>query len=150
MGTTLANLLIHLVFSTKNREPLIHQEIETQLHAYLAGVCHAKNAIPLKVEGIEDHIHILLNLSRTLTISKLVEEIKGSSSKWIKTKGVHYRQFAWQTGYAAISVSPSHREAVYQYIATQREHHQTVTFQNEFRRILNRNQVEYDERFLWD
>jgi putative transposase len=150
VGTTLANLLIHVVFSTKNREPLIHQEVEAELHAYIAVVCRAKSAHALKVGGVEDHVHILLNPPRTVAVSKLLEDVKKSTSKWIKTKGSQYRQFAWQTGYGAISVSPSHKAAVYQYISKQRKHHQTVTFQDEYRRILNKNQIEYDERYLWD
>lgn len=94
MSTTLANLLVHLVFSTKNRTPWILKEIETEMHAYLASICRAKNATALNIGGVEDHVHILLNLPRTITISKLVEEIKTSSSKWIKTKGAQYQQFA--------------------------------------------------------
>ena len=150
VGTTLANVLIHLIFSTKNREPFIDCDIEAELYAYLASVCQAHKAFALKIGGVEDHIHILLNLPRTITISKLVEEIKKSSSKWIKTKGLHYVPFAWQTGFGAFSVSPSHRDAVYQYIRTQREHHQAISFQDEYRQILRKNGMEFDERYLWD
>ena len=150
VGTTLANVLIHLIFSTKNREPLIDCDIEAELHAFLASECQAYKAFPLKIGGVEDHVHILLNLPHTITISKLVEEIKKSSSKWIKTKGLHYVPFAWQTGFGAFSVSPSHRNAVYQYICTQRELHQAVSFQDEYRQILRKNGTEFDERYLWD
>ncbi|MFT4554262.1 MAG: putative transposase [Chlamydiales bacterium] len=93
---------------------------------------------------------MLINLSRTLTASKLVEEIKKGSLKWIKTKGSQFLQFAWQNGYGIFSVSSSHKDAVILYIANQRKHHREVSFQEEYRRLLNKNGVEFNERYVWD
>ncbi len=139
-----------MIFSTKNRAPLIEPEIEGELYPYLASICRACDSPTHAVGGIEDHVHITLTLGRTITVAKLLAEIKGSSSKWIKTKGPQYAGFAWQNGYGAFSIGQSQLPAMKRYIANQKEHHRHRTFQEEFREFLKRYQVAYDERYVWD
>ncbi|HUT32909.1 MAG TPA: IS200/IS605 family transposase [Planctomycetota bacterium] len=150
MAQSLANVLIHLIFSTKNRCPLIRPEVEHELHAYLAAVCREMGCPALDVGGTEDHVHMLFSLSRTVTLSKLDEEVKKRSSKWIKTKGEAFADFAWQAGYGAFSIGQSGVAGVKQYIAGQKDHHRKVSFQEELRAFLRRYQVGFDERHLWD
>lgn len=147
---SLANILIHLVFSTKDRRPLIRPPVEQELYAYLVGVCRGLGCPSHQIGGTEDHVHIFFSLSRTLSISGVVEEVKTSSSKWIKTKGPAYRQFAWQKGYGAFSIGQSSAAALRRYILNQRKRHGRVTFQDEFRDLLKKYNVEYDERYVWE
>ncbi|NQT13193.1 MAG: IS200/IS605 family transposase, partial [Planctomycetes bacterium] len=123
MAQSLANVQIHLIFSTKNRVRLIRPEIEEELFAYLASVCRGCGCPAHKIGGTDDHVHVACSLSRTITLSKLVEEIKKRSSKWIKTKGPSYARFSWQAGYGAFSIGQSQLPALKRYIAEQREHH---------------------------
>ena len=151
MPQSLAKVLLHIVFSTKNRYPFLgDKNIRDEMHAYLGGTCKALDCPVLKVGGVSDHVHILCALSRSLTIAKLVGEIKRESSKWVKTKGKILGKFAWQSGYGAFSVGQSEVERVRAYIAGQQEHHRTSTFQDEYRAFLRENGVEYDERYVWD
>jgi putative transposase len=150
MPQSLARLPIHLVFSTKNRERLITDAIRDSLHAYMATVlenlgCHAH-----LINSVDDHVHILFELSRTVAVSQAVEEVKKASSKWIKTQGAEYAGFAWQAGYGAFAVSESNVPAVREYIAGQREHHRVKSFQEEYRAFLERHRVAFDERYVWD
>ena len=149
MPQSLSHIYIHLVFSTKNRQPLISESIAPDLHAYMATVFHDECRSTAKlIGGVEDHIHALFNLSRTWCLADVVEAVKTSTSKWIKTQGV--RQFSWQSGYGAFSVSRSNIEAVEHYIRNQREHHRQQDFKDEFRGLLKKHDVEYDERYVWD
>jgi putative transposase len=150
MGQSLVKNYIHLVFSTKYREPLIQEEVETELYAYLGGICNQLECPVLKVGGYTDHIHILCMLSKKIALMKLVEEVKAHSSKWIKTKGPQYRNFYWQGGYGAFSVNPAQVEVVVNYIANQKEHHRKKGFQEEYRAFLKKYKVDYDERYVWD
>ena len=150
MGQSLVKNYIHIVFSTKHRRPLIHPPVEEELHKYLAGICKKLECSPLIVGGYTDHIHILCLLSKKIALMKLVEEIKSHSSKWIKSKGPEYTTFYWQDGYAAFSVNPKGVERVTTYIKNQKEHHCKKTFQNELRGILEKYQMEYDERYVWE
>lgn len=150
MAQSLSSILVHLVFSTKHRTPLIRPEIEGELHAYLATVFHKCQCPSLKIGGMSDHIHVLFSLHRTKTLADIVEEIKKRSSKWIKTKGDEYHNFQWQAGYGAFSVSQSAISSVREYIANQWTHHQDRDFQDELRLLLSKNQIEFDERYLWD
>ena len=138
------------MFSTKYRQPLITDDIEGELHAYLGGICKKLECHPLKVGGYTDHIHILCMLSRKITLMKLLEEIKSHSSKWVKTKGDNFKDFYWQNGYGAFSVKPSEVDVVIRYIANQKEHHSKKTFQNEYKAYLKKYDVEFDERYVWD
>jgi REP element-mobilizing transposase RayT len=120
------------------------------VHAYLATVCRDLGADFVRVGGVADHVHIVTSLPRTTSQAELIEKIKKVSSKWIKTSDARYRGFFWQRGYGAFSVSPSQLESVLRYIETQREHHRTRTFQEEYRELLRRHGVDFDERYIWD
>jgi putative transposase len=150
MGQSLVQNYIHLVFSTKHRQPLIHPPVEAELHAYLGGICKQLECPPIQVGGYTDHIHLLCMLSKKLALMKLVEEVKSHSSKWIKTKGDNYKNFYWQDGYGAFSVNPDQVDTVTRYIMNQHEHHRAKTFQDEYRVFLNKYGVAYDERYVWD
>lgn len=150
MGQSLVKNYIHLVFSTKHRQHLIHPPVEEELHSYLGGICKNLGCQPLKVGGYTDHIHMLFMLSQKVALMKLVEEVKSHSSKWVKTKGEEYRNFYWQDGYGAFSVNPRQVDRVIAYIANQKEHHGKKTFQDEYRGFLKRYNVDYDERYVWD
>jgi putative transposase len=150
MAQSLSSLLVHLVFSTKYREPLIEPEVEPNLHAYMAVVFHECKCPSLLVGGMPDHIHALFSLHRTWAVADVVEEVKKRSSKWMKTNGSEYGHFQWQGGYGAFSVSQSVVQEVKHYIANQKQHHRTMTFQDEFRALLKKYEVEYDERYVWD
>ena len=150
MPQSLSQIYIHL-FSTKNRQPFISDTIGPDLYAYMASVFHDECKSPAKlIRGVEDHVHILFNLARTWAVADVVEAIKTSSSKWMKTKGENLHSFQWQTGYGAFSVSRSHIEKVMDYIRNQKEHHRKSGFQDEFRGLLKKYDVEYDERYVWD
>lgn len=150
MGQSLIKIYVHIVFSTKNRYPFIDQNIEEDLYSYLAKICKEWDCHPVKIGGYVDHVHILVNLSKKITISKLLEEVKKSSSKWIKTKGEKYEDFYWQNGYAAFSVNYKGIDGVGRYITNQKEHHSKQTFQDECRGFFKEYGMEYDERYVWD
>jgi putative transposase len=149
MPQSLAQIYIHLVFSTKERTPMIAAEHESRLFAYLAGTCNAINCPAIKVGGMPDHVHLLFRLARTVSMSDAVKNIKTESSKWMKAEG-NAPDFAWQGGYGAFSISPSHVDKVANYIRDHAEHHKTHTFQSEFRRLLEKYGVSYDEAYVWD
>lgn len=150
MPQSLARLHIHLVFSTKNRERIITDDVRSPLHAYMATVLQNLGCAPVLINSVEDHAHLLFDLTRTVSISQVVEDVKKSSSKWIKNQGPEFAGFAWQAGYGAFAVSESNVETVRAYIANQREHHRTKTFQEEYRAFLERHNVAFDERYVWD
>ena len=150
MPQSLAKVYVHLIFSTKSREPLITEGIETELHPYLAKVSRSLDSPTLAVNGTVDHVHLLVSLGRTVSISELVEEIKKRSSKWIKTKGPNFRHFHWQAGYGAFSIGQSNLEALKRYIAKQKQHHRQMSFQEEMRGLFQRYQIECDEKYVWD
>jgi putative transposase len=149
MAQTLVRTLVHLIFSTKDRCDLIRPEVETELHRYLAGIASNLDSPCLAVNGTSDHVHMLLAQSKNLALAQLVLDVKKGSSKWIKTKGVAFRNFHWQDGYAAFSVSPSKALEVQRYIAQQKEHHRRRSFQEELILFLRRHGVQYDERYIW-
>ncbi len=150
MPQSLSSILIHLIFSTKNREPFISPEIETELYPYMASIFKAIKSPALIINGTSDHLHTLFSLSRVITIANLVEEVKTESSKWIKTKGTEFRDFHWQNGYGAFSIGQSQVPSVKRYIERQKEHHRRITFQDEYRKFLKLYRVDYDERYVWD
>jgi len=146
---SLANILTHLIFLTKNREPLLaNKDLRQRAHAYLAAVLKDLRCPALIVGGVPDHVHILCQLAKTQSVSVVMEHLKASSSKWLKTQGV--RTFSWQRGYGAFSVSQSNVASVISYIEKQEEHHRTLTFEEEFRLFLKRYRVVFDERYVWD
>jgi REP element-mobilizing transposase RayT len=149
MGQSLSHLLVHSVFSTKDRHPFLRsEEIRKEIYAYMAGILKNLECHPIKIGGVEDHVHILSSLSKNIAFSELIGRLKGSSSKRLKEKGVH--GFGWQNGYGAFSVSESNIEAVTAYITNQAEHHRKFSFQEEVRELLKRHRVSFDERYLWD
>jgi putative transposase len=151
MPQSLSQMLIHLVFSTKHRQPFIHEQIEPELYAYIAKILYDECYSPaLIIGGNKDHIHILYAQSRIWSVAKIVELIKKRSSKWMKTKGDDLRTFQWQTGYGAFSVSRSGAEQVKRYIANQKQHHLEQTYKEEFRLFLIKHEIEYDEKYVWD
>ena len=150
MPQSLSSILIHLIFSTKNREPFISEAIEKELHPYMAKIFRELKSPSLTIGGTDDHVHILFSLGRTITIADLVEEVKTESSKWIKTKGQEFENFHWQRGYGAFSIGQSQVASLKRYIARQRIHHQRVTFQDEYRKFLESYGLDYDERYVWD
>ncbi len=161
MPQSLAQVYLHLVFSTKNRELFLQdRKLRGQTHAYLTGICKNLESPSLITGGPNDHVHILCTLSRKMTMSSLIAELKRDSSKWIKAQdptlfGFRLDRkrspgFHWQGGYGAFSVSPSHIDNLKRYIANQEAHHQRETFQDEFRRLLRKYGMEYDERYVWD
>jgi REP element-mobilizing transposase RayT len=150
MPQSLSNILLHLVFSTKNRDPLILPELESELYAYIAAI-HKNIACPLlKIGGTDNHLHILCRMERVVTVSKLLEEVKKNSSKWIKGKDERLANFTWQAGYGAFSIGMSNVEALEKYIARQKTHHRKVSFQDEYRALLKKYRVEWDENYVWD
>jgi putative transposase len=150
MAQSLANILIHIIFSTKQRQPMILPEITQELYSYMVGIGRVHEAQVHEIGGIEDHVHLLVSLPRTLPLSKLIEEIKKGSSKWIKTKGLLYADFAWQSGYGAFSIGQSTYENLRKYIQTQKDHHKNISFQDEYRACLKKYRVAYDEKYVWD
>ena len=149
MGQSLVKNYLHIVFSTKNRKPLIDEGIENELYSYLAGICNKLECYPIKVGGYTNHVHVLCNLSKKMALVKLMEELKSHSSKWIKTKGDKYSNFYWQDGYGAFSVNPREVEVVVKYIENQKEHHRKKSFQEEFVAFLEKYNVEFDEKYVW-
>jgi REP element-mobilizing transposase RayT len=151
MSQSLAQIYLHIVFSTKLRQPLRRDPgLRESAHAFIAGVCRNLACPPLVVGGIEDHVHALCRLSKNVAPKDLLQEMKRSSSVWANHQGGALAGFHWQAGYGAFSVGPAEVDAVVSHIRTQEEHHRTETFQDEFRRLLREHGVEWDERYVWD
>ncbi len=151
MSQSLAKILVHTVFSTKERCPFLrYRTLRDELHCYLGGILNNLQCQPILVGGVEDHIHMLSTLSRTCMASELVKEVKRSSSLWLKTKDPELKDFAWQRGYGIFSIGFSQISKVREYIAGQEEHHRRISFQDEFRSLLAKYEVDYDERYVWD
>jgi len=147
---SLAQVLVHLIFSTKRREPFLSDDIRPELHPYMATILKRMDSSAILINSVADHAHVLFRLSKNHALCDVIETLKKDSSKWMKTKGRAYRNFHWQSGYGAFSVSQSNVAKVVKYIETQNEHHHRHTFQEEFRAFLKRYQVPYDERYVWD
>ena len=151
MPQSLSRLIVHIIFSTKGRQPfLADQSLRTEMHAVLGALCSKLDSPVIRVGGVADHVHIACHLGRTRAISDLIKEIKRESSKWIKARRRPVPGFEWQSGYAAFSISPTHVDRLVEYINHQEEHHRKESFQDELRRILTNYQLEWDERYLWD
>lgn len=151
MAQSLAKILLHTVFSTKDRRPFLRDEpLRHELHRYLGGILTNLECHPIIAGGIEDHVHLLFALPRTATVADIVKELKRGSTLWLKTKSPQLADFAWQTGYGVFSIGHSQIDAVTTYIATQPENHRKISFQDEFRELLKRYQIEFDERYVWD
>jgi REP element-mobilizing transposase RayT len=150
MPQSLSKVIIHIIFSTKDREPWLDRDVRPRMHAYVATICRDLNAEALRVGGVADHLHIVTTLPRTLSQAAMVETLKKTSSKWIKGLNSKYRRFYWQRGYGAFSVSPSQLNAVLEYGESQEAHHRTRSFQEEYRDFLRKCGVKFDERYVWD
>ncbi|MFZ1919038.1 MAG: IS200/IS605 family transposase [Terriglobales bacterium] len=148
MAHTGANILLHLIFGTKRRQALIKNEIRANLFAYLGGIVREMRGTALIVNGTADHVHMLVRIRPAQSTAEAVRVVKANSCRWVHEKWK--MKFAWQTGYGAFSVSESSVSAVSRYIAEQEKHHKTKTFQEEYVTFLKRNNVAYDERYLWD
>ncbi len=149
MPQSLSNIIIHLIFSTKERRALLDDSWRPNLHQYITGILRSYKAPLLRINSVSDHIHIAFQLPRTENTSHLVKEIKVGSSIWIKQRQ-NQQLFQWQQGYGAFSVSPNHVEGLIKYIDNQQIHHQKISFQDEFRHLLKRYHVDFDERYIWD
>lgn len=149
MANTYTCLHYHVVFSTKNREPWISPYAEERVWSYLGGIAKENGMTPIRIGGIEDHLHVLVGAPPTLAPSKIAQLIKGGSSIWIRDHFPEWNGFAWQDGYGAFSVSRSNLDTVANYIRNQREHHRNTGFQTEYRSLLKKHGVEYDERYVW-
>ncbi len=151
MPQSLSNVLIHLVFSTKHRTSWLSKPLREPLHAYMATTVRGlERSECYIVNGVEDHVHLAIRLSRTITIAQLVEKVKTGSSKWLKGQDPALAEFAWQSGYFAASVYHRDLEKLRAYINGQEEHHRRITFQEEYRTLLEEHGMEYDERYVWD
>jgi REP element-mobilizing transposase RayT len=151
MPQSLAKILVHTVFSTKERRPLLRdRSLREELHHYIGGILSNLECQPIIVGGVEDHVHVLSALSRTCEAAEMVKEVKRGSSLWLKTKTLGLHDFAWQNGYGIFSIGFSQIPSVRDYILTQEEHHRKTSFQDEFRQLLRRYEIEFDERYVWD
>jgi REP element-mobilizing transposase RayT len=151
MPQSFAQIHLHLVFSTKGRIPALQDKaFRDETHRYIGGACNRMDCPAVCVGGVADHVHILCLLSRTISVAGLVQELKKESSKWLKTKGPSLSDFHWQSGYGAFSISQSHGEALRKYIENQERHHAAESFQDEFRRLLKKHGLTWDERYVWD
>ena len=148
MPQTCGNVVIHLIFSTKGRRPLITPQTGPDLLAYLGGIVRGTRGTALIINGTADHVHMLVRIRPSQSVAEIARPVKTNSSRWM-----HERwgtKFAWQAGYGVFSVSESVVDAITRYIATQEEHHKRHSFQEEFVAFLKKNKVSYDERYIWD
>ena len=151
MPQSLANILVHIVFSTKGRRAwLQNHDCRVEMHQYLAGISQNLKCPAIIVGGATDHVHLLANQSRTIALAEWIKELKRASSLWAKEKNPQWELFQWQSGYGAFSVSQSQSVRVQNYINTQEEHHQRFSFQDEFRQLLEKHAVQYEEQYVWD
>jgi REP element-mobilizing transposase RayT len=151
MPQSLANVLIHIVFSTKERRALLqNHDLGIEMHRYLAGVSANLDSPAVIVGGATDHVHLLASQSRTIALAEWVKELKRASSLWAKEKSPQWGLFQWQAGYGAFSVSQSQKRRVEEYIRSQEEHHRQLSFQDEFWQLLNKHGIAFDERYVWD
>ena len=148
MPSTHLSLHYHLVFSTKDRLPMITSDWENSLHAYLGGITRELKGVPLAIGGVEDHVHLLVGLRATHRLDYVLRDLKAGSSSWVHNT-VGKKKFDWQPGYAGVTVSPSQVERVTRYILNQEKHHRRRSFQEEFLALLKLSGIEYDERYVW-
>jgi REP element-mobilizing transposase RayT len=149
MAHSYVSALFHCVFSTKDRRRSITEALEERLWKYMGGIARENKMRALVIGGVEDHVHLLLSLPSTLSIAKAMQLIKGGSSKWVHETFAEHKDFEWQEGYGALSIGISQVDDTKVYIANQREHHRTKTFQEEYIAFLERHGIEYDPRYVW-
>lgn len=150
MANTYANLMIHYIFSTKNRKPTLADTFRDQVFSYMAGICKDEDFHPIAIGGIENHAHVLVGLPPRISVSRAVQLIKGLSSKWINDRFITDRSFAWQSGYGAFSIGVSQLDATKIYIHNQEKHHRTKNFREEYLEILDLHNIDYDKAYVFD
>ncbi len=150
MPHSFTHILVHYIFSTKDRKQYLTEDIRPRIFDYMGGIARNNDIQPQIINGLEDHVHMLVLLPTTLSIAKAIQLIKGGSSRWIHEEFPDLRHFAWQIGYGAFSVSLSNKENVVNYIKHQKEHHKKKTFKEEFIEFLKKHNIDYDERYIWD
>ena len=150
MGHTYTDILAHVIFSTKDRTPLLDAELKPRLFPYMGGILRELGGAPLLINGPTDHVHILTIAPAKVALSELVGKVKANSSGWVHREFAERSSFAWQTGYAAFSVSHSQRETVLHYIANQEEHHRKVSFREELVLFLSKHEIRYDEQYIFE
>ncbi len=148
MPQSLTFILIHVIFSTKDRRPVLDEAVRSGLHAYLATVARDAGCECYRAGGVADHVHLAVRLHPTKSLAKFAGEVKASSSRWLKMQGVE--KFAWQRGYGAFSVSPADAGALIRYIEQQEAHHRRRSFEDEMRAFFEKYHVAFDERYVWD
>ncbi|HEY0976937.1 MAG TPA: IS200/IS605 family transposase [Flavobacteriales bacterium] len=150
MPQSLAHVIIHLVFGTKNRRPVLVQPYRASVHAYLATLSRELQCECYRVGGVEDHVHMAIRLHRTVAIADLVEHVKARSSYWLKQQDPSFKDFSWQKGYAVFSAFYPDADRLIAYIDNQEEHHRKGSFEEEYRALLIESGLEFDERYMWD
>ena len=150
MAHSFSNLLYHAIFGVKHRQAILAKPVRDKLFSYMAGIIQNHDGHPIEINGVEDHVHVLCLMSRKFTLAQLFEAVKADSSKWIKSKGLEYVEFYWQGGYGVFSVSESNCPEVKKYIEDQERHHQTMSYQDEFRWLCQKHGIVIDERYVWD
>lgn len=150
MAHTFTNLLTHIIFSTKDRAPVIDAELKPELHAYLGGIVREIKGKAYSINGTTDHVHLAVSLPPTISLSEAMKIVKANSSRWVSGKWRTRKNFSWQIGYGAFSVSKSNVATVIRYIENQEEHHRKITFKEEFLEFLSKHGIEYDERYIWE
>ena len=150
MASTLTNLLYHIVYSTKHREPIIVDSFRGRLYSYIGGIIRSERGTLIEAGGLPDHIHLVTRFKSEPSLATMIKTIKAKSSKWVNEERLLKGRFSWQTGYGAFTISPSQLPKVIQYVRNQEEHHRKTTFQEEFIALLKRHGIKYDERYLWD
>ncbi len=149
MAQSLSKIYVHIIFHIKNNSCIIREQEKVKLHAYIGTVIKDNESIPILINGVRDHVHVLCVMSKNIALAKLVEEIKRHSSRWIKTQGKHYSSFAWQGGYGGFSLSPSLHDKTRKYIENQEKHHKKMTFKEEYLLFLKKYNIEYNEEYLF-
>lgn len=149
MSQSYTDLLVHIVFSTKDRKQLIVPKIEKDLHRYLIGISENHSCSIIEINSVTDHIHLLASLNKNISVSKFTSELKSNSSRWVKTQGKLHQDFAWQNGYGAFTISRRSINNVKKYIQNQKEHHNKISFKQEFLDMLNAAGIEHDDKYLW-
>ncbi len=150
MARTYTNLLIHAIFSTKRRAPLLSHELRPEIFSYMAGIIRKLKGKPILINGVKDHVHLLFTLPHAISLADCMEKVKANSSKWVNERPRQSGRFGWQAGYAAFSVSPSNLKDVQAYIADQEDHHRRRTFQEEVLVFLKKHGVQYDPRYVFE
>jgi len=150
MPQSFSLVIVHIIFSTKDRAPIPDRDLPRELHLYLGTVARNLDCECYRAGGVSNHVHLAIRLSRTITVAKLIEELKVASSKWLKSKSSATANFSWQRGYGTFSIGPSDLPALLAYIDTQEEHHRKFSFEDEFRALLKKYGVDFDERYMWD